>query len=75
MLQVLKWNFTASRSEYVDQLKEQMQPCFSRSLIHNMYQDDFKFHVQAITVLTNVSCLFVLCLYFLSFIGEGKHCN
>ncbi|PIK41383.1 putative cytoskeleton-associated protein 5 [Apostichopus japonicus] len=52
-LKVLKWNFTASRSEYVDQLKEQMQPCFSRSLIHNMYQDDFKFHVQAITVLTN----------------------
>ncbi|KAJ8023557.1 Cytoskeleton-associated protein 5 [Holothuria leucospilota] len=52
-LKVLKWNFTAARSEYVDQLKEQMQPCFSKSLIHNMYQDDFKYHVQAITVLTN----------------------
>ena len=53
-LQVLKWNFTAPRQEFVDQLKLQMEPTFNRTLMDQLYHIDFKFHIKALDTLSKV---------------------
>nr|XP_054761945.1 cytoskeleton-associated protein 5-like isoform X1 [Lytechinus pictus] len=51
-LKVLKWNFTTPRGEYVDQLKDQIQPCVSRTLFGLLFHSDFKKHIAAVGILT-----------------------
>uniref|UniRef100_A0A7M5X5E7 TOG domain-containing protein n=1 Tax=Clytia hemisphaerica TaxID=252671 RepID=A0A7M5X5E7_9CNID len=51
-LKVLKWNFSAPRDEIVEQLKEQIQPCVSPSMHTKLFHKDFKFHLEAIDILT-----------------------
>ncbi|XP_022089158.1 cytoskeleton-associated protein 5-like isoform X2 [Acanthaster planci] len=51
-LKVLKWNFTTPRAEYIDQLKDQMQACVSKSMIAQLFHSDFKYHIQALSTLT-----------------------
>ncbi len=46
--QVLKWSFSTPRSEFVEQLKDQMQPCVSRPLHTQLFHDDFKQHIAAL---------------------------
>ena len=36
------------------QLKTQMTPCFSGSMLEKLFNDDFKFHIEAITLLSGV---------------------
>ncbi|KAJ7391009.1 hypothetical protein OS493_021029 [Desmophyllum pertusum] len=50
-LKVLKWNFTAPRADFVEQLKEQTRPCFGKSLHTNLFHADFKYHLMAISTL------------------------
>ena len=38
----------------VQQLKDQMTPCFSGSMIKKLFHDDFKFHIEAIALLSAV---------------------
>lgn len=52
-LKVLKWNFTTPRDEMVEQLKDQMAPCFSPSMHVKLFHKDFKFHIEAVAILTN----------------------
>lgn len=53
------------RDEFVDLLRDQMTTaCFNRNLIANMFHSDFKYHLKAIDMLTEVSAL--LCIFFLS---------
>ncbi|XP_047135598.1 cytoskeleton-associated protein 5 isoform X1 [Hydra vulgaris] len=52
-LKVLKWNFTVPRDEFLDQLKEQMLPCFSASMHAKLFHKDFKFHLEALSILTS----------------------
>lgn len=54
-LKVLKWNFTAPRGEFVDQLKTQMEPTFNKTLMEQLFHADFKMHIKAIEVL--MKCL------------------
>ncbi|XP_071809133.1 cytoskeleton-associated protein 5-A-like isoform X2 [Asterias amurensis] len=51
-LKVLKWNFTTPRLEYIDQLKDQMQPCVSKAILTSLFHADFKYHIQALTTFT-----------------------
>ena len=44
------------RTEHIDQLKEQMQPCVSPALYSQLFHDDFKHHITALVTLTKV-CL------------------
>ena len=51
-LQVLKWNFTTPRQEFVDQLKDQIKAAgFNTSLQIQMFHSDFKQHLKAIDTL------------------------
>ena len=50
----LKWNFAQPRREYVDQLKDQLQPCVSSTLFTQLFHDDFKKHIVALETLTKV---------------------
>ena len=52
--QVLKWNFTAPRAEFVEQLKEQMRPCFGKTLHTNLFHADFKYHLIGISTMQQV---------------------
>jgi len=54
-LQVLKWNFSAPRPEFIDQLRQQMEPTFNKTLVDQMLHIDFKFHIKAIDTLSKVS--------------------
>ena len=54
-LKTLKWNFASPRTEFIDQLKEQMQPCVSTALYSQLFHDDFKQHIAALGILTKVS--------------------
>lgn len=54
LLQVLKWNFTQPRSEFVEQLKEQMQNNISSAILNQMFHSDFKHHIKAIDSLADV---------------------
>jgi len=51
-LKTLKWNFTTPRDEMVQQLKDQMTPCFSASMVKKLFHDDFKYHIEAISLLS-----------------------
>ena len=53
--QVLKWNFTAPRAEFVEQLKEQMRPCFGKTLHTNLFHADFKYHLIGISTMQQVN--------------------
>ena len=53
-MRTLKWNFATPRSEFVEQLKEQMQPCVSAALFTQFFHDDFKQHIAALGILTKV---------------------
>jgi cytoskeleton-associated protein 5 len=51
-LKTLKWNFESPRPEFLNQLRLQMEAAnFSRSLLSNMFQEDFKFHIKALDAL------------------------
>lgn len=48
-LKVLKWNFTTPRDEFTDLLKEQMMNAnVNKSLMANMFHDDFRYHLRVI---------------------------
>ncbi len=51
---MLKWNFTTPRAEFVEQLKEQMRPCFGKALHTNLFHADFKYHIIAISTMQQV---------------------
>ena len=51
---MLKWNFTAPRAEFVEQLKEQMRPCFGKTLHTNLFHADFKYHLIGISSMQQV---------------------
>ena len=40
------------RQEHIDQLKDQLTPCISRSLHAQLFHDNFKQHLAALTALT-----------------------
>lgn len=54
IFQVLKWNFTTPRGEFIEQLKEQMRPCFGKTLHTNLFHADFKFHLKGIDTMLQV---------------------
>ncbi|KAJ6636203.1 Protein mini spindles [Pseudolycoriella hygida] len=48
-LKVLKWTFTTPREEFTDLLKDQMSTAsVNKSLMANMFHDDFRYHLKAI---------------------------
>ncbi|KAG5681403.1 hypothetical protein PVAND_010841 [Polypedilum vanderplanki] len=48
-LKVLRWTFTTPREEFTDLLKEQMiNANVNKSLIANMFHDDFRYHLKVI---------------------------
>lgn len=52
-LKLLKWNFAVPRPEFVEQLKDQMESAgFNKSLMAQMFHNDFKQHLKAIEMLT-----------------------
>lgn len=53
-LQVLKWNFTTPRDEYIEQLKTQMFSCVAKWLQDEMFHADFQHHNKALSVMTEV---------------------
>ena len=55
-MKTLKWNFASPRAEFIDQLKEHLQPCTSAALFTQLFHDDFKQHIAALGILTKVSC-------------------
>uniref|UniRef100_A0A182N2B8 transketolase n=1 Tax=Anopheles dirus TaxID=7168 RepID=A0A182N2B8_9DIPT len=51
-LKVLKWTFTTPREEFYELLKEQMQTAnVNKSLMVNMFHDDFRYHLKVIDAL------------------------
>ena len=52
--QTLKWNFTAPRAEFVDQLRTQMEGSFGKGLMEQLFHADFKQHIKAIETLGKV---------------------
>lgn len=58
--QVLKWNFTTPREEYIEQLRDQMNTAgVNKTLITNMFHPDFKYHLKAIDALSEAENLFI----------------
>jgi cytoskeleton-associated protein 5 len=52
-LKTLKWNFDVPRKEFTDQLKAQMETAgFNRTLMTQLFHDDFKYHISALQTLT-----------------------
>lgn len=54
-MKTLKWNFIQPRKEFVEQLKDQLQPCVSSTFFLQLFHDDFKKHIVALDTLTKVS--------------------
>lgn len=54
-LQVLKWNFTTPRDEYIEQLKTQMSSCVAKWLQDEMFHSEFQHHNKALAVMVDVS--------------------
>jgi cytoskeleton-associated protein 5 len=55
LFQVLKWNFTTPREEFVELLKDQMTVAnVNKTLMANMFHSDFRFHLKAIDALNEV---------------------
>ncbi|XP_021934139.1 uncharacterized protein LOC110836822 isoform X3 [Zootermopsis nevadensis] len=56
--EVLKWKFTTPREEFVDLLKDQMTDTnVNRTLLANMFDSDFQFHLKAIDALSEYRAL------------------
>lgn len=54
--QVPKWDFTYLREVFVDLLKKQMKAAkVNETLLANMFDSDFEFHLEAIGALRDVS--------------------
>ena len=52
-LKTLKWNFDVPRKEFVEQLRTQIETAgFNKTLITQMFHDDFKMHIVALASLT-----------------------
>lgn len=52
-LKTLKWNFDVPRKEFIEQLRTQMETAnFNKSLMGQLFHDDFKFHIKALETLT-----------------------
>jgi cytoskeleton-associated protein 5 len=52
-LKTLKWNFDVPRKEFIEQLRTQMENAnFNRSLLTQMFHDDFQKHIIALNSLT-----------------------
>ena len=60
---VLKWNFSAPRSEFVEQLRDQMQPCVSGALLTQLFHNDFKQHLAALGILKEVCMCIHIFIY------------
>ncbi|XP_077995152.1 cytoskeleton-associated protein 5-like isoform X5 [Glandiceps talaboti] len=54
-LKTLKWNFQSPREEHIDQLKDQMQGSFSKTMVTSLFHADFKHHINAIN--TFIECV------------------
>lgn len=54
MFQVLKWNFSSPRIEYIEQLKTQMAPCVAKWLQEELFHPDFQHHIKAISAMIEV---------------------
>lgn len=55
-LRTLRWEFTTPRQDFILQLKDQMiKASVDQNLMTKMFHADFKFHIQAIDALTDVS--------------------
>lgn len=53
-LKVLKWTFTTPREEFNELLREQMTTAnVNKSLITNMFHDDFRYHLKVIDALVD----------------------
>lgn len=55
VFQVLKWNFTTPRDEYIEQLKTQMSSCVAKWLQDEMFHSDFQHHNKALAAMVDVS--------------------
>lgn len=53
-LKVFKWNFPTPRPEFIEQLRQQMEPTFNRTLMDQLFHADFKFHIKAMDTLIKV---------------------
>ena len=53
-VKILKWNFASPRAKFIDQLKEQIQPCTSAALFTQLFHD-FKQYIAALGILTKVN--------------------
>ncbi|EDO43210.1 predicted protein [Nematostella vectensis] len=54
-LKVMKWNFSTPRDEFIEQLKEQMSKCFSKTIMSQLFHpNDFKQQLKAIATLQQV---------------------
>lgn len=51
MMKSMKWNFDVPRKEYVEQLRDQLQACVNRTLLTQMFHDDFKQHIHAVSTM------------------------
>ena len=52
-LKTLKWNFDVPRKDYIDLLRQQMDAAgFNRTLLSQLFHDDFKYHIIALQTLT-----------------------
>ena len=52
-LKTLKWNFDVPRKEFIEQLRAQMEAAnFNRTLLTQMFHDDFQKHIVALQSLT-----------------------
>jgi cytoskeleton-associated protein 5 len=52
-LKTLKWNFDVPRKEFIEQLRTQMENAnFNRTLLTQMFHDDFQKHIIALNSLT-----------------------
>ena len=55
-------DFSTPRSEFIEQLKDQMQPCVSRPLLTQLFHDDFKHHIAALGTLKEVCGVCIYCI-------------
>ena len=64
-IQVLKWNFTAPRAEFNEQLRDQMEKNFSPAIIEVLMHKDFQKHIKAIQMLSGVCSQGVYSTHFI----------
>ena len=64
-VQILKWNFTAPRAEFNEQLRDQMEKNFSPAIIEVLMHKDFQKHIKAIQMLSGVRSRDVYITHFI----------